>query len=123
VAYDPDYLWRPWDALIEHERLIGGVAAVVVSGSILALLLMRRHLGAWAMAPVLAATAAFALLGAWVGVGYRVVTAAVVGANIGGGMVILATPALVFVELVAAVVWRSRRRQRQRAGELYIPGA
>jgi len=65
---------------------------------------------------VLATTLALAVLGAWAGLGYRVITAAVVGANIGAGLVILATPALVVVELVAVVVWRSRRRQHQRVG-------
>ena len=82
----------------------------------LALIAMRRRVGGWAAAPVLATTLALAVLGAWAGVGYRVITAPVVGANIGAGLVILATPALVVVELVAVAVWRSRRRQRRRAG-------
>lgn len=111
-----DYAWRPWRSLVEHESLVGAVSTGVALAAALALIVMRRRVGGWAMAPVLATTLALAVLGAWAGLGYRVITAAVVGANIGAGLVILATPALVFVELVAVVVWRSRRRQHQRVG-------
>ena len=111
-----DYAWRPWRALLEHESLVGAVSTGVALAAALALIAMRRRVGGWAAAPVLATTLALAVLGAWAGVGYRVITAPVVGANIGAGLVILATPALVVVELVAVAVWRSRRRQRRRAG-------
>ncbi len=111
-----DYAWRPWRALLEHESLVGAVSTGVALAAALALIAMRRRVGGWAAAPVLATTLALAVLGAWAGVGYQVITAPVVGANIGAGLVILATPALVVVELVAVVVWRSRRRQHQRVG-------
>jgi hypothetical protein len=50
-------------------------------------------------------------IGALAGLGYRVVTATTAGANIGGGLVLLAAPfaALLFVGYVAARLLRMRR--------------
>lgn len=105
-----DYLWRPWSLLEEHETVVGAVSLIVfvITGAALA---AARRAGRMP-APRLAQVTVLALFAAWVGLGYRVTTAAVGGANIGGGGVILLTPVLALVS-VALVVGLGMRASRQ----------
>ncbi len=55
------------------------------------------------------------LLGAvYVALTYRAVTAGVIGANIGGGMMLLGSPVVALPLAVWAVVWRPPSRRRAR---------
>lgn len=56
-----------------------------------------------------------AVLASWLGFGYRVMTAGVIGANIGGGVVLLMTPilGLVTVASVAGLGIRASRRAKR----------
>lgn len=104
-----DYLWRPWPFLNEHETVIGvvSIAVWVVSG--VALVAARR--AGRMPAPLLAQVIILALFASWLGLGYRVMTAGVIGANIGGGGVWLLTPVFAVVA-VAAVLGLAIRASR-----------
>lgn len=67
--------------------------------------------------PLLAQVVVSAAFAAWLGVGYRVLAAGVIGANIGGGGVWLLSPplAVLTLALVAGPSIRSSRRSK-RAG-------
>ncbi|MCU1358426.1 MAG: hypothetical protein JWM89_3844 [Acidimicrobiales bacterium] len=105
-----DYLWRPWPFLDGHQTLIGVVSVVglVVAGSALG---AARRAGRM-RAPLLAQVVVLALFAAWLGLGYRVMTAGVIGANIGGGGVWLLTPvfALATFGVVVTLAIRASRR-------------
>ena len=113
-----DYLWRPWPFLTEHETAIGVVSVIVfvVAGATLALAHRARRMAA----PLLAQIGALTLFSAWLGVGYRVLTAGVVGANIGGGGVWLLTP--VFALATGMVVVGPRLRASRRSRQIGDPG-
>jgi len=55
-----------------------------------------------------------AVFAGFVGFGYRVVTAGVIGANIGGGLMLLATPVLALFAMIVvlAIPHRDRRTRR-----------
>lgn len=107
---DPDYLIAPVPMPATVERLLGVSAVLLVLATAVALLGATRAdrvPARWwgVLAPLLAA-------GALSGVGWRVVTAGVVGANIGGGAVLLGGPVIVLALVgVAAVVARPLRRR------------
>jgi hypothetical protein len=105
AGLDPDYMFRPFDIAPATERAAGVVAVVLVVAAFVVLLLAwrtgRLHVGWWGVLGVLS------LVGAGCGWGWRVMTAAVSGANIGGAMVLyLGGPlglGLVVVTLLEAV--------------------
>ncbi|MFP3987998.1 hypothetical protein U9R90_10920 [Streptomyces sp. E11-3] len=84
---DPDFAVRPWDIPRGVERAVGAGSFVTLAGTVPLFVdwtLTRRMDPVWwsALGPLLGAGAAAA-------VGHRVVTAEVIGANIGGGFVVL----------------------------------
>jgi hypothetical protein len=87
AGYDPDYMVRPFAIAPAIERTVGVVAVVLVLVAVVLLLLAsltgRLHGGWWAVFGPLS------LAGAVCGFGWRVMTAAVSGANIGGGLVLM----------------------------------
>jgi hypothetical protein len=86
AGYDPDYLFRPFDIAPATERAAGVVAVVLVVAAVVVLPLAwrtgRLHAGWWAVLGMLS------LVGAGCGWGWRVMTAGVSGANIGGAIVL-----------------------------------
>jgi hypothetical protein len=101
---DPDYQIHPFDSAPITERVVGVGAVVLVAVSVVALVVAlwtRRMDRLWW--PVLLQVS---LAGAVCGVGWRVLTAAVIGANIGAGFVILFGGPLVVLMLVTAL-WRT----------------
>lgn len=106
-----DYLWHPVAPLVDNAVVIGAVSAAVLLASATTLV-RARH--AEATTPVLVAAGVVAVYGAWLGFGYRVMTAGVMGANIGGGMFMLATPVigLVVATIVGACWWTSRNQTK-----------
>lgn len=108
-----DYLWRPWAFLSEHETVVGVVSVVVFLVAGAALVAARR--AGRMPAPLLAQVIVLTLFAAWLGLGYRVLTAGVTGANIGGGGVLLLTPvfALLSVVLVVVLAIRASRRAKR----------
>jgi len=98
---DPDYQIHPFDIAPTTERVVGVGAVVLVAVSVGALVIAlwsgRMHRLWW---PVLLQ---LSLAGAVCGAGWRVLTAAVIGANIGAGLVILFGGPLVLLMLVTAL--------------------
>lgn len=104
-----DHMVQPIDpprwvaALLGEGSPIGTAAAAIV---LLRLIRQGRAAPGWA-----AALAAFAAAGVLVGIGYRIVTAGVGGANIGGGLFVMGgVPAIVTLWVVGfvAIVRASR---------------
>jgi hypothetical protein len=87
AGYDPDYMFRPFDIAPATERTVGVVGVVLMVAAVVVLVLAwltgRLHKGWWGVLGVLS------LVGAGCGYGWRVMTAAVSGANIGGGIVLV----------------------------------
>ncbi len=109
VRTDPgsyDYLLRPPSIDPSLETIIGwvAVALLVVATSIAIIGLRARWIDRQWRGPILLLTA----VGVIAGIGGRVVTAAVIDANIGGGLVILSGGPTVIV-LVAITAWWSAR--------------
>ena len=98
-----DFMVRPPELSSSAERWIGGSALALLVATLLALVrtsgARSSHRGA-ALLVVIA--------GAIIGAGYRVMTAAVVGANIGGGLMLMfGVPVVAFLVVRAAwLVWR-----------------
>lgn len=82
------------------------MVAFVVAGAVL---LRARRVGRMPAGP-LAQVAVLALFAAWLGASYRVLTAGVIGANIGGGLVMLVTPVVAALTLAVVVALRLWRR-------------
>jgi hypothetical protein len=87
VSMDPDYAFRPWHIgpVAARAAGIGSLAAGGVAAAVLIGATLRRRLDIrwWVvLVPLLAA-------GFIAGAGWRVMTAGVIGANIGAGLVIL----------------------------------
>lgn len=110
---NPTYILRPINLSSSAERALGLGALVLWVGSLAVLLLAsRRRLDVRTSAGL----ACFAVAGAILGGGYRVLTWGASGANLGGGLVVLfGVPlSLVLVTLgVALLVWG---RRSNRAG-------
>jgi hypothetical protein len=106
AGYDPDYMFRPFDLAPATERAAGVVAVVLVVAAVVVLLLAwrtgRLHVGWWGVLGLLS------LVGAGSGWGWRVMTAAVSGGNIGGAAVLyLGGPiGLVLVWVALRRAWR-----------------
>jgi hypothetical protein len=106
AGLDPDYMFRPFDLAPATERAAGIVAVVLVEAAVvvlfLASLIGRLHGGWWAVFGPLS------LVGAGCGWGWRVMTAAVSGGNIGGAiMLYLGGP--IGVGLVGMALWAAWR--------------
>ncbi len=107
----PDYLLRPLMLSETAELLVGITATAAMLGSFISLVgLWRRRLIRWVdvgiVLPLL-------VIGVVLGVTYRVITAGVIGANIGGAlMIMLFDPAIIICMLIlsAAQCWRKQPR-------------
>jgi len=84
---DADFMIPPPDLSSSAERWIGGSALVLLVGTLFALGAVLRTSGASRNRRI--ALLLVVIAGAIIGAGYRVMTAAVVGANIGGGLVLM----------------------------------
>lgn len=105
-----DYAMRPPPLSGSAELCLGAAASVVALVALAALAVAtRRGLVArrwWGFVLPLVAIGVFA------GIGYRVMTAAVIGANIGAGLVIVFSPFVVIPALaLSATSWRALPRQ------------
>ncbi len=102
----PDHLLRPIPLTSAQESSIGWSATVLLGLSILVLVGLHRS-GRRVDRTQLLVVAPLLALGLFLGVGYRIMTAGVVGANIGGGGVILTgfvcVPAMIVLSVWAAV--------------------
>ena len=107
---NPDYILEPVGLSDTQEAVIGWTSTLVLLGGVVALMLpgpraelRRRDL--WVAVPL-------ALLGVYMGAAYRVVTAGAIGANIGGGLMvvlgILVVPATLTISAVAWLRGRDR---------------
>jgi hypothetical protein len=96
---EPDYMVEPIEALVDARWLILGVALMVAAAAAASLLRSARR-GATVRLGVVAPLVG---IGVAIGAGYAVVTAPVIGANIGGGMVMMGLPVAVVVLAVVAV--------------------
>jgi len=107
-----DYMFRAPPFAEDHEQLIGMLATLVLVGcSVLFLSPARRaaleRRDARAAVPL-------ACLGIFLGFAYRVMTAAVGGANIGGGLMFMFGVAFVPSMLLLALVQLRRRSRADR---------
>jgi hypothetical protein len=107
-ADDRDRMVRPVELPPVIETLAGVVAVLAVLAALVVVVLAwyRRRLPEWwagAVVPVCVA-------GAIVGAGWRVLTASTIGANIGGGMVLLIGLPLAAVLVFAGAMHADRRR-------------
>ena len=103
---DLDYAFKPLALSAATERAVGVAALVVVVASVVLLIVHARR-GEWDhrwVRPLGAAAAA----GVIVGCGWRVMTAGVIGANIGAGLAVLLGGPLVVALLVVAVAISTR---------------
>lgn len=98
---DWDHLVHPpaWDPDLERVIGWGGVGVVALAFVVLVIARRRGRLDTAWIAPLLAVTA----VGFGVGAGQRILTAAVVGANIGGGLLVLFGVPLALLVLGVAV--------------------
>lgn len=111
---DPDYLVRPiaLPDSVEFALGLGSVVLALASLAVLVHLFWTRALDRKWLPPIVFLVVA----GAIVGWGWRVITAGVGGANIGGGIVVLFGGPLVIVLIVAAVVTSFFRPVRRPPG-------
>jgi len=101
ASMDPDYAFRPWSIgpVAARAAGIGSLAAGGAAAAVLIGLTLRRRLDVrwWAvLVPLLAA-------GAIAGAGWRVLTAGVIGANIGAGLVVFGAGPIVLGLLIWAL--------------------
>ena len=101
-----DYLLRPPDLTQLQQQLIGGTALVAtVAALVLLVLAVRRHV---VRPGELRITIPLVLAGVCCGFAYRVITAGVGGANIGGGIMLLFGPIFLLAMLAWAAMWWRR---------------
>ena len=103
TSMDPDYAFRPWriGPVAARAAGIGSLAAGGAAAAVLIGVTLRRRLDVrwWAvLVPLLAA-------GYIAGAGWRVMTAGVIGANIGAGLVVLAGGPIVLGLLIWALAF------------------
>jgi hypothetical protein len=103
VSMDPDYAFRPWriGPMAARAAGIGSVAADGVAAAVLLGVTLRGRLDVrwWAvLVPLLTA-------GFIAGAGWRVLTAGVIGANIGAGLVVMVGGPIVLGLLIWALVF------------------
>lgn len=107
---DPDYMLRPIDLSSETSWAVGFVAtAACLVGAAAAVLLTRSGCCGRRLVAVLVP---WWVLAVYLGLGYRIVTAGVIGANIGGGLFVLTSFVVVpfAIGSSVAVWWATRRR-------------
>lgn len=108
AASDPDYMFHPVDLATGVEPAIGVVSLVIVAAVVRLLIVSARRgtrFDRWRVFIPLAAISAYA------GLTYRTVTMPVIGANIGGGLMILgAVPFTVALLTLAFIAERNVRR-------------
>ena len=106
---DPDYMFRPLDIPGPVELVLGLVATAAVLGSVW-VLVRAFHRGevdrAWSPVVVFPAVA-----GVVAGFSWRVLTAGGIGANIGGGLILLGAPFVVVALITATVASGSAARR------------
>lgn len=97
---DPDYFWQPIDSLVDLKYLVLAVALVVGGACVMALVRLRQRgtpIALDVIGPLL-------LIAVIIGGSYSVMTAPVVGANLGAGLAMFAAP----IAIVAIVMWSGR---------------
>jgi len=107
---DADYLWQPLD-ISDGAWLALGLAATVLAASAIVLLWRLFETGRISRTVMIMLTAVGAIA-AYAGVMYGVATAPVIGANIGGGLMLLAAGPFVAVTIGVAVVAVVQQRRR-----------
>lgn len=107
---DADYLWRPLD-ISDRARLALGLAATVLAAGAI-VLLWRWFKAGRITRTVMIVLTAIAAIAAYAGVTYGAATAPEIGANIGGGLMLLAAGPFVAVTIVVAVVAVVQQRRR-----------
>ncbi len=106
---DPDYMWRPLQIASGVKLLLGLLATFLAVG--VGLLLRRFFKQGELSRTWLAVFVATGAIAAYCGFVYVVATTPVVGANIGGGIVVLfAGPFILATVIVAVVAVRMGRR-------------
>lgn len=107
-ASQPDYMFQPLDLAKTEELVLGtaAMAATVVAAALVVGAVRRRLV---TVAELLVALPLL-IAGAFCGFAWRVMTAAVIGANIGGGMILLFAPFFLASMLGwSALQWRKPR--------------
>lgn len=104
---DPDYMLQPPDLSGGQELVLGGFAAgLAVAGVAVLIVAVSRQL---VTREDLLPAVPLLFAGILIGAAARTVTAGVIGANIGGGLVVLFGPFVVLgLVLLSAVLWRRR---------------
>lgn len=120
VSGDPDYAFRPFDITAGTERTVGIGSTMVAVLAFLALAwATRRHRleARWWMvlAPLVSA-------GLIAGFGWRVLTAGVIGANIGAGFMVLLGGPAVTAMLIWAMAYSIRLSHRSRRARVHPVG-
>lgn len=112
-AVDPDFLLEPVPFLDRHAVLIALFGAAVLVGIGVSWASTARAVAVSGWFAVGAALVA----GAWLGTTYAVATMPVVGANIGGAMMLLLTAPVLVGATVLMVGAEQGMRRRRRAGD------
>ncbi len=100
---DPDYMWRPL-GITDGAKV--GLGLVATAATVGACLLLRRWFNEGVLSrPWLAVFIAAGAIGAYGGIAYEVATAPVIGANIGGGMVVLFAGPFIVGTAIGTAVW------------------
>jgi len=117
---DLDYLWHPpvLSSTQESIVLVAATSAVILG---LVVLVAARAKGA-TRPPLLVLTAIAAAYASAVGLGYRIMTAGVIGANIGGGLVLFAAVPTTAVAVLAIVLIVASSRRAARETVTRLPG-
>jgi hypothetical protein len=103
---DADYFLRPIEGLVQQWRLVTVVAGVLNLGALLMVQRLRRRGAVTEVGIVLPVV----LAGGFLGAVYATLTEPVVGANIGAGLALMATPFVLGALGVWFVVSLRRRR-------------
>lgn len=110
---NPDYLLRSPSMSQASEQTIGFISLVIWIATVVALLFMNRSASRRAWLPVLCSVV---VVGVILGAVFRVLTAGVVGANIGGGLVLFLAIPVVLGLVVFALIRSMRLLAQDRVG-------
>ena len=105
-----DYFWKPPTWMTSPAVAVLGISATIVVATSIVLIGIerRRHRVSRSALIIDALSVAAGMLVAW---SYRIMTAGVIGANIGAGLVIIFGTPLLLVLIVSAVVIAIRSRK------------
>ena len=108
---DPDFFFRPVELSPGTSRAVGLVATALCASGLVSAVQLTRSGGTGRR--LVAALVPLWALAAYVGLGYRITTAGVTGANIGGGLFLLSSFVVVPVAIGASVAswWVTRKRE------------